>query len=248
MNKIYFIFIALFITAFNSHIYAQNEKDAIIKNTEILFGKSIDATKNVFKVNNDYNLHLIFQNEILIEAFILQKDQIPTKYAQNKLKPELKDNSISDIMFINENKDYEFLNENEFDDILSKLNSIKPKGKLTYQNDVSFALYDKTFWYKEYENATVRFHKYVSETENQKDRCITDIRIYFPETVTGKVISKVKEDFTKSYEIGVKLTDDDWRSLYRVTKETYDSLKLNKSQTFKGIKAGGTPIYTTEEN
>lgn len=242
MNKIYLVFIASVFFAFNLSIYAQYEKATVLTNAQALFGNSVDKEKNLLEVNKDYNLHLIFQNEILIEFYVLQKDKIPTINSKFRLDPKFGKIPVDPISGIYDPKEYEFINQNEFDDIISKLNSIKPFGKLIYENEVSLLLNNKIFWYREYENATLKFNNYSEGIGKQKDRCITDIIVYFPETVVGEVITKEKTKLDNSYRIGIKFGES-YRKLYRVTEETYKTLKLKKTQTFKGIKAGSTPIY-----
>lgn len=216
MNKSGFLLLIVIVIISCLTISAQTtEKERVLKECERSFGKPIDTKLSLFEINQDYVLGVEFDRDI-VAAFTVQ----PKYYWHNK-HPEWE-----------EADDGPTLRPAEFHDIVAKLESIKPKGKMVNQAFIAISCWSGNY----YENAFLEFCIY-PEVYGKS------FFVSFFHTVTGEVYLKRKlkpgkYERTHSNEeiFRVKLTaeGDDYGHSYYVRKNVYDRLRKGKMQTFEG--------------
>lgn len=98
-----------------SSVYAKiPEKEAILQSCAQLFGAAVDAKQNLFEVNQAFVLQVTFNKRGKLAEFAVKP-----KYFFNDTHPEWKEPDL-----------FPSLSPSEFRDLITRLDAMKPKGRL----------------------------------------------------------------------------------------------------------------------
>jgi len=219
MQKSYFV-IALFIFLISASSFAQtSEKARIIKQFTDRFGKPVGQQSNLFEVNTDFVLEVAFVDDELI------KFSVSTKYYFQKEYPEWK-----------EPNEKPQLGANDYLILLTKLESVKPKGKIVSKGFVGECT-NSNCWHQDfYQDA---FLEYAMRGQDG----IGLFFISYFSIVKGRVLSKRIRRLEKNalaagnelvHTVTISNDDGDRSQSYYVRRDVYTKLKTGKTQTFKG--------------
>lgn len=193
-----------------------NERSAVLKNCNDLFGPPVDVGRNLFEINPHYILKVRFdsQGKLIALAFL-------PKYFLNEIHPEWK-----------RPEGLVYLPKAEYEDLLRRLDKISPKGELI-----------KTMpYYKSHGFTTDTLDQYEYAILFRNDLLFEGGRgasygsLYFFHEVEGKVRRKLKynwfiprdaEDYYYQVSIG-KLS-------YFVHKEDYLKLRVGRVAKFMAV-------------
>ena len=126
-----------------SPVYASvPEKEVVLKSCVQLFGAPVDEHLNLFEANQAFVLQAKFSKRGKLEEFVVKP-----KYFFNETHPEW-----------TEPYSFPTLSQSEFQDLVMKLDRVKPKGNMVKpRNDISVVT-NSTAYYKEtYKHAVLEW-------------------------------------------------------------------------------------------
>lgn len=237
MRNLFCLILLLF--SFSLGVHGTERKD-VLQKCDRFFGKPIDEKPFIlYEINSLFVLSTEFNKSD--ELTVLN---ILPKYYFEEQHPEWK-----------EPDQRPKLSSIEYEDILQKLETIKPRGALVSVSPAGVILNDTVWHFSYYENSywDRGSNTVWNEAGNEGiGYTVRSLTVSFMSTVKGRVIEKTPPGIKKTistepfgpitFETGPvhKVTieagkDDKNDKKYYVTKETFDSLKIKKRQTFRGV-------------
>jgi hypothetical protein len=123
-----------------------SEKDEILRICNQMFGAPVDAGQNLFEVDQFHVLRVKFNNRGRLEQLAVEP-----KYYFEESHPEWK-----------EPDNFANLTKSEYENLLARLDNVKPKGALIKPAPSGAAVTNMTAWYKAvYENAVLEWGEVV---------------------------------------------------------------------------------------
>ena len=219
MKKQCFVLTVFLLLISSLSISAQvSEKKRALKECETRFGKLIDQKLNLFEVNKDFVLEVEFTDDVLT------KFSVSPKYYFHEIHPEWK-----------EPDERPWIVPNDFQDILTKLDTMKPKGRIVSKGYIGVCT-NSNCWYQDYyEDAFLEYASYGQVG-------MSSFFVSFFQNVNAEVFFKKEIKPSKYgrtigneniFRVHVSREENEGR-IYYVRKKVYKTLKKGKVQTFQG--------------
>lgn len=148
-----------------------SEKESVLRACEREFGAAVDARENLFEVNASFVLQAKFDARGALDVL-----SVTPKYFFEETHPEW-----------TEPHQWPLLNRSEFAAVLSRVDSVRPRGRWLWSNEGSAVTNMTQYFMDAYENAFVEHGDY---GVGFKD--VRFVRVYFMHEVAGVVERKYR--------------------------------------------------------
>ena len=211
----------ILLLVFQLNVFAQHDKQHILRLFEETFGKSIDTTLNLYEANELFVVRPEFEsNDTLFRISVVPKYWFEDQHPEWK-EPDARPH----------------LNRAGYDAVVAKINSIKPFGKVLGNDSegvrVAVITNFTDYRHEYYENGDLEYlESFYWDKETNKER-IRAIYINLFHYVEGKIDGKRFDKYSNREPFLVAVGEKN----YYVDKTTYGRLKKGKVNVFQGILA-----------